>query len=505
MFYNNRRILFLPAVISFIIALLLVLKFSFPISWDVYYHIHMADLYMSNGLVFWDYLTVAPAGRLIMYPPLFHLFLAGISCITGLSLKDVCVLLEPFFTFILVGIITYMAYRLFDNVKYGFFTGLFSMICFATFNRGVICTPATITMAFMIICCVMFYMGFNDNKLKYVLISAVSLGLIANLHMATFIITCGVIGLYAVVQLIRGKINIKYLLVFIIVSCIIALPWWIYVEIKYGLFFNSLGGNPLRFDEFLAKYFGIIPTIFMIIGVYFLLKKRSEKSLFLLLWAFSIVCVSQVVYFGVQTVSIRILEISAYPLVFIAGYGFMQVIGKITNKNYKKIVIILLLIYATSTSMAYTDSYTPELLTPDENDIMILPDSIHMVLDPVGSTYKPSIISSRYENSTLAHDRYDVMEWFTNNTDHKIAVCEDSILDTIIVSTSRTPVIYGGFTESIPEYVVDPVHIIENHSTVNELHDLNIEYLVLNHDTPIPFYAKCVYENSNYKICKINI
>lgn len=502
MFYNNRKILFIPALISFFIALLLVFKFSYPISWDVFYHIHMSDLYMSNGLVFWDYLTVAPQGRLIMYPPLFHLLIASVASVTGLSIVDVCRFIQPVFAFLLIGTITYMAYRLF-SVKCGFITGLFAMICFATFNRSVICTPATLAMTFMIISCVTFYMGFHDNRLKQVIISAVCLGLIANLHMATFIMTCGVIGLYAFIQIIRRKINIKYLVVFILLSAIISLPWWIYVELKYELFFNSLGGNPLRVDEFLVKYFGIIPSIFMIIGVYFLVKQKSERSLFLILWAFSIVLVSQVVYLGVNTVSIRILEIAAYPLIFIAGYGFSHILSRIKCVNYRRFIIIILIIYACFTSVVYTDSYNPEVLSCDETGSMVLPDVVHLCFDPVGSIYKPSIISSRYGNLSLAHNRYDVMEWFVNNSNHHTVVCEDSILDTIIVSTSRTPVIYGGFTESIPSYVVDPVHIIRNHSTTWELKDLNIGYVVLNHNTPIPLYCDLVFENSYYKICKI--
>ena len=64
--FNNKKLILLPATITCIISLLLVYKFTFPISWDVYYHIHMANLYMTNGLVFWDYSTVAPHGRLII-------------------------------------------------------------------------------------------------------------------------------------------------------------------------------------------------------------------------------------------------------------------------------------------------------------------------------------------------------------------------------------------------------------------------------------------------------
>ncbi|RAP51194.1 MAG: hypothetical protein BZ138_05810 [Methanosphaera sp. rholeuAM270] len=82
-------------------------------------------------------------------------------------------------------------------------------------------------------------------------------------------------------------------------------------------------------------------------------------------------------------------------------------------------------------------------------------------------------------------------------------VSEDAIMDTIIVSTSRTPVVYGGFTESIPLYVTDPVHIVKGWSNREELQKLNIGNLLLRNGTPVPYYAETVYENGNYKICKI--
>jgi hypothetical protein len=76
-------------------------------------------------------------------------------------------------------------------------------------------------------------------------------------------------------------------------------------------------------------------------------------------------------------------------------------------------------------------------------------------------------------------------------------------MDTIIVSTSSKPVIYGGFTESIPEYVTDPVHIVKGWSNADELHKLGVDYLLLRHNTSIPYYAQSEYNNTNYQICKI--
>ncbi len=84
-----------------------------------------------------------------------------------------------------------------------------------------------------------------------------------------------------------------------------------------------------------------------------------------------------------------------------------------------------------------------------------------------------------------------------------IVVSEDAIMDTIIVSTSRSPVVYGGFTESIPEYVTDPVHIVKGWSNREELSKLKVDYILLKQGTPIPYYCEMTYENDAYKICRI--
>lgn len=501
---TDKKLLLAPAVISFIIALLLIYKYSYPISWDVYYHMHMIDLYTNNGLVFWDYSTVAPKGRLIMYPPLFHMIIAAITLITNSSITETCLYLQPIFSFIVIYVISFTSYKLSDNILTGTVTGFLAMLSFATFNRSVICTPATIAIALSLLVCLYYYEGLEEDNLRKLIYSAISLAVIVNLHMATSIITIGVLALYTFIQIIRRRhVNIKHMVIYLMIFVLFAMPWWLYIALNYTIVFNSLPGGKLRITEFLIKYYGIIPTILTLIGYYVLYKKRDETSLFLIIWTLSITFLSQIYIIGIETVSIRILEVAAYPLILVAGIGFTYLYEKISKNSLKNIFLLVIVLLSVFSSIAYTDSYTPNLMTPEEDNTQILPDEYHLLFDPVGSIMKVSIISDRYGNLTLAHDRYMVAEYIRNLNDTEIIVSEDAIMDTIIVSASTSKVVYGGFTESIPEYVVDPVHIVENHSTTSELKNLNIHYLLLKKNTPIPIYAQLVYENDNYQICKI--
>ena len=499
---NDKRMLIVPALISFILALLLLYKYSYPISWNVYYHIDMMELYSANGLVFWDYKTVAPTGRLIMYPPLFHLIFAFLSKTFNISPITLTWITQPVFSFYLIGVITYTTYKLTDT-KSAILTGFLAMLTFVTFNRSVICTPATIAIGLSMLTCLYYYEAFQKNRIKYIIYSSIALALISNLHMATAILTIGVLGVYTLVLIIQKKINIKFLLVYALIFIALGLPWWIYIATKYTLIFNSIPGNNLPITLFFYKYYGIIPTILLIIGYYKLTKEFDQKSLFLIIWTLSLIVVSQVNLIGVQTVSIRMLEVAAYPLIIVSGIGLTFLLEKIKKNTIKKIIIILIICLSILSALVYVDSYTPDLLDENDYNTTMLPEQAHLIINPVTTVYKPSIISSRFQDAKLAHDRYEIAQWFKNNTNYKIAVSEDAVMDTIIVSTSKTPVIYGGFTESIPESVVDPVHIIKNWATYNELEDLGIGYILLKENTITPDYAREIYNNTNYKICEI--
>jgi len=503
---NSRKIIFVPAFLAFIIAMLLCFKFSYPISWDIYYHIHMANLYLNNGLVFWDYYTVAPSGRLIMYPPLFHLFLGCFSRILNLNVIATSWIAQPVFSFFLISVITYAAYKLSNkDVKVAVLTAFMAMMSFATFNRSVICTPATLAIAFSILACLYYYESYNEHDFKKVIFSSLSFAIICNLHMATAIITMGVLGLYTLYILLSRQINWRYLLAYILIALIFATPWWMYVFVNYGLVFNSIAGGHLRIDEFLIKYYGLIPTLFTLIGFFVLAKKRDNKSIFLIIWSLSIVILSQVYLIGINTVSIRIFEVSAYPLILIAGIGVSFFFEKINSTKLKNTLTILFILYSVFSCMAYVDSYTPVLLDDNDYNATILPDEFHLVFDPVGSILKPSIISDRYGNESLAHSRYELSRYLIANNISGLIVSEDAIMDTVMVSQTNVSVVYGGFTESIPEYVVDPVHIVKGWATNEELNKLNVSYLLVKKNTSVPSYATVEYENDGYKLCKVNV
>ena len=112
----ERLLVVLPAVFAFLFALVPSLKYSIPLPWDIYYHIHNAMIYMDHGTVFWDPITCAPHGRPIYYPPLFHMLLLLIVKITGISLFTVSRFIQPVMAFMIILSFSYVAERLYGGL-----------------------------------------------------------------------------------------------------------------------------------------------------------------------------------------------------------------------------------------------------------------------------------------------------------------------------------------------------------------------------------------------------
>ena len=137
----------LPPVFAFLLALLPSLRYNIPLTWDIYYHIHNAMLYMGKGIVFWDPLTCAPYGRPICYPPLFHIMLTLLVKITGLGFLTVARFIQPVMAFLIILSFSYIAGRFYGSLA-GFLTGMLS-ISSLFFLRIIMPIPEAMAMIFL--------------------------------------------------------------------------------------------------------------------------------------------------------------------------------------------------------------------------------------------------------------------------------------------------------------------------------------------------------------------
>ena len=275
---------------------------------------------------------------------------------------------------------------------------------------------------------------------------------------------------------------------------------------------------------------GILPTILATVGGLFLLKKGENKGILILIWALSILLLSRAYYLGFNIIPIRVLEVASYPLIIMAGYGLAITLDFIYNKlnpvssavsmdnnehkihieyfkkNIKLVLLLSLGVLTLTSGVVFADGYTPNLVSQnDVNNSYIFSPDFHLLFNPLDSVFNFELIADRYGNLNLAYDREGVVEWFIKNGDpNKTVWSTDSIMDTIIVSTSGVHVIKGGYSEDIPINVVN----LDTRNYINvsreQLLKDNVEYLLLRNGMQVPSYAHVVYRNGYYIICVIN-
>lgn len=514
----------IPAIMAFFIVLIPTLKFQWPLSWDIYYHVHLAQLYLENGLTLWDPLTVAPYGRPIAYPPVFHLILAGLSYLFHVNPFQVARFLQPVLAMALLLSITFVTYRLFGFVS-GISAGILTIFSFITFNRAFFASPATLSLILMPLVLYTYYKANEDSNIKYLLLSGILSGVVFLTHSLTALTILAVIFIFAVtMNLLKRTFNLKYSIIFLVITAGIALTWWGPLYILYNPQFNVFPGYPLPISEYYIRYLGIVPTILATVGGLFLLKKGENKGVFMLVWSLTILLLSRVYLIGLNLIPIRVLEIASYPLIIMAGYGLavtLDVVEKRLNKDttpdtskntniqlkkhVKLVILIFLSIFTLISGVVFADGYTTNLVSQDDaHSSYIFPQSVHLFFNPLDYFFKFQVIADRYGNLTLAENREGVAEWFVENGDkNKTVYSTDSYMDTIIVSTSRLHVIKGGYSESIPYNVfkrdMDSISGLNREQLLKD----NVKYLLLRTGMEIPSYAREVYRNGNYVICII--
>lgn len=522
---------------AFLIVLIPTLKFQWPLSWDIYYHIHLTKIYLVNGFTLWDPFTVAPYGRPIGYPPIFHFLLAGLSYIFKADPFQVARFIQPVLALFLVLCITGVTYRFFGFIS-GISAGLLTIFSYITFNRCFIASPATLSLIIMPLGLYFYFQANETNNFRYLLISAILSGLIFLIHSLTAFMMIMVILIFTVsMKLLKRTSNLKYLVIFLFLISIIALLWWGPLYFLYNPQFNIFPGYPIPISEYYIRYLGIIPTALATVGGLFLLKKGENRGVFILVWALSTLMLSRAYYLGLNVIPIRILEVASYPLIIMAGYGLKVTLDFIEHKlnqpedhlskdkdknlhqkayrdinsskpfkmNVKLIILTLLGVFTLFSGVIFADGYTPNLIGQnDAHSEYLFPKSVHLLFNPLDYMFKFQVIADRYGNLTLARNREAVMEWFKENGDkNKTVYSVDSYMDTIIVSTSRVHVIKGGYSESIPYNLfkrdMNDLSVLNRDRLLKE----DIEYLLLRNGMQIPPYAREVYRNGNYIICVI--
>jgi len=456
-------LVFLPAIIAFFISLIPTLKFQVPLSWDVFFHIHLAKLYLEHGIIMWDPLTYAPFGRPIYYPPGFHFFIAILSKSSAYDLIKITRFIQPFLAFSAVLSFTYLAYKLY-NLSVGFLAG-FLLIITLPFYRFMFPIPESMVMIFLPLAIYFYYIGLEKNSYTHILASGVLSGMNLLIHPSSAVLLIIVLGFYTfVLKVVGRKVFSKYFLLYATLAIVIASWWWVPLLLNYGYVFNVPPIMVPLFDY--PRIFGI-SLILAPIGGYLLFKKKENKDVLILSWLLILLLISQINLLGISVLSDRILYYAVLPTAIMAAYGLSYLLGFSDRITYKKRFYYILTSFILI-SIIISGFWVANMSKPD-----------------------------------VSNSQLDVAYYFQNYGDKSsVVISADYMLDSVIVSISRQPVSRGGYGISKLKELNTDKYLSFNF-TRSDLNRDNVGYLVLYSNQGTPPYSRMIYKNKDYKIYKI--
>lgn len=460
-------LLLVPALAAFFIALIPTLKYQWPLGGDIFYHVHLAKLYLEQGLVYWDPLTSAPYGRPISYPPVFHLSLLSV----GLIFRDMFTaarVLQPVLTLFLFLSFAYVAYKLYESVLVGVTAGFFIFFS-VVFQRFILPGPENLALILFPLVIYGFYLSTQNKSYKYASISGIIAGVVFLTHTLSAFFLFLVTSIYAILISLKDKSILKYWLVFVVSTFLVASIWWAPLLIKYGLVFNSGGDSPYMVSLLsYPKFFGVLTLLFAFLGAIPMIKRRSRQDLLILTFLIFILLVSNLNYLGVPILSNRFLTFALFPLVVMAGVGVKYFKTVIEEKNISRKCygIFIACVYVSSVMVGYS-----------------------MLAD----------VDSGFFWLRASDGELDIAEWFQENGDKKSVVVGYNFRDPFIVAISRQPVAIGGYGQGIV-HTLDIQKYAGGGVNQSDYINDNVGYVVLPSGMKAPPYTALAYKNSYYQI-----
>ncbi len=510
----------IPAIAVFFIALIPTLKYGWPLSWDIIYHVQYAKIYTHYGFVLSNPLLNAPYGQNINYPPLFHILIAGLGTILKIDYFQVAKFMQPFLAMFIVLSVSYVANKFYGKIA-GISAG-FLIISSYLISRIILPIPENLALIFLPLAVYFYYRSIDEGILKYALVAGFMLILTILTHPVAPEVIFLVITTFTILTLILNR-NISILknygafLSFPIISLIIGLT--ALFLLKPDLFNSAIhqgltlviSGITLNYNQPLGtlsylKNIGPLVLISAVTGIIFALKKMEKTHIFMFIWVLTMFLLSNAYWFGINVVTYRVLIYLLIPLSILGGFGLSQVYYRL--KNYSIFSsrpfrsLFLISIFALSSFLGVLTVENPKIAT-------------------FGSTTKFGYI----QISPPGDSEVDMAKWFDENGNKSRSVLVSNIYAGYFLATeSGMPIHFKfeNFNKSTPKYVFEKEgigYIVYDKrltfKSKNKSIDMKLAYSLFgplyyfnkNIHTHIkeiiPDYAKVVYENKNFIICKV--
>ena len=501
-----------PAVVAFLIALIPTLKHQWPLTVDIFYHIHVAQVYSQYGLTLTDPFIDPGLRHKIGYMPLFSLVIIFLGTLLRTDYFTVARILQPFLAFSVVLSVSYVAKKFYGDVA-GISAGFFVMSSYL-FSRLISPLPETMALIFIPLAVYFYYKSFEDKKYLYAVLSGFMFLIVLATHQAATMILLLIMTTIAVVMMLVRR-NIRFLtsyLAFLVVPAgfgllafavvFLVAPSFASNILNQGL--TSVTGliTSLPYSDPISNlkyvvYIGIL-LLFAIIGAACSLRKRRNQDIIIFIWIIVVFLISKAYWFGINVYTIRLLVYILLPLSILAGFGLSYI-----YKDFKKNEFPYPRIRSGFLIATFIVAAMFALTTVEDPNLGVLPKYTN-TLDFKTPQIAPPTSSD-----------VDLVGWFKKNGDKKFTVISNNYYTTqFLLATTMQPVgssqtsetcIWSSFNKTelnnmgIGYFVYDKRLIYSKNST--EI--IGTGLFMFNMQRLIPTDARLLYENNDYKVFKL--
>ena len=492
-----------PGIVAFFLALIPTVANSWPLTLDIYTHIHIAQVYSQYGITLIDPLTNPPTGTPIAYPPLFSLILMVLTAIFKVDYYTMARALQPVLALLAVSSISYTAKRF-----YGDYAGIsagFLILSSYLFVRFISPLPETLAMIFVPLAVYFYYKSVMSRNYKFAILSSVLFLLVILTHQATsLILFMTVTVITAVVAIIkRDKIFLYIYPLFLSIPLITAIllsvvalvvaPNFVAKILSYGVttvtgYTSTLPiSDPISVYKYLV-YLGIV-LIFALIGAKVALKRRETRDIFILIWIVVVFFMSNSYWFGVNVYTIRVLVHLLIPLSILGGLGLSYIYidyKKTEFTNTRIRTVLLVAVFVVAGLFGY--------ITVSDAQINHLPK---YNAQPYNQTY---LIIPQLTPPT--NSEVELANWFKQNGNKNSSVVSNNYAVNLFLQSETNQPIAG---------VQSSEHVIEWGFAPDELKHNNIGYYVFdkrlnytsNSSEKIISQGTFIFYNNHYNISSL--
>ncbi|MEL7669278.1 hypothetical protein [Methanobacterium sp.] len=516
---NKNLLIIIPSIIAFFIGLIPTLQYGWPLSWDIIHHVHIAEVYAQYGFTLTDPLISLQNGpQKIGYVPLFHLFIAAIGYITKINYFQIARCLQPLIAAGIVFSVSYVGYK-FYGLTAGISAG-FIILSSNLVNRIVLPIPENIALIIFPIAVYLFYISLKKDTYKYALISGLMFILMVSIHQsAAFLLFLTITSFIIVKSILSRDICVfkKYIAWILppVCAAVIALTAVLILDtsIIHNILQNGIGAVTGYKDSISYNYnqpldliryvwqLGIIALLFALIGAVAsykldLPKAVKDKSVLLIVWIVVMFIFSKINWFGLNMISYRVLIYILLPLSILGGFGLYQTYKwgkqkKISNLPVGHLILGIIFLFATLNGVLIASN--PKIANfgaqTELGNISIAPPSVSEIdlaswFSKNGDKNKRVVISNYYSGMFLVADTGQPLSRYNR-------VLIGKVNQSTIIKKDIGYLVYDKrlkFSSGNKTYRAEPGGLLYFSRDIRQF---------------IPKYAKIVYENNDFIVCKV--